>query len=182
MIVNGGTSHYGSDPERVAERGTAAHSTVQIDGADSSEVWSGLRVARRARPLNVDTERAGNCLMVSAAHDGYRRLPGQPTHRRAWDLGPQRLTVTDTIDGEFGLAIARFHLHPDVQADAQGDQGRLWLRNGQQIRWQVRDGKTRIVTERWHPAFGLSVQASCLEVRISGNACRTEFDWAAPSA
>ena len=41
VIVNGGTSRYGSGPERLAERGTAAHSTVQLDGVDSSEVWGG---------------------------------------------------------------------------------------------------------------------------------------------
>ena len=94
VIVNGGTSRYGSGPERLAERGTAAHSTVQIDGADSSEVWGGFRVARRARPRDVRVHpgldplppvlspaAAGACagvLEVSAAHDGYCRLPGRP--------------------------------------------------------------------------------------------------------
>ena len=53
VIVNGGTSRYGTGPERLAERGTAAHSTVQIDGTDSSEVWGGFRVARRAQPFDV---------------------------------------------------------------------------------------------------------------------------------
>lgn len=63
-------------PGTAGRAGTAAHSTVQIDGADSSEVWGGFRVARRARvfAVSVDGPPAD-----SAAHDGYRRLPGQPS-------------------------------------------------------------------------------------------------------
>jgi uncharacterized heparinase superfamily protein len=44
VVGNGGTSRYGTSPERVRERGTAAHSTVVVDQEDSSEVWSGFRV------------------------------------------------------------------------------------------------------------------------------------------
>ena len=127
VIVNGGTSRYGSGPERLAERGTAAHSTVQIDGADSSEVWGGFRVARRARPFAVQVRRgdpveegvAGGTAQhavqkVTAAHDGYRRLPGRPVHRREWRLTPDHFSVADTIEGGYGVAVARFHLHPAI--------------------------------------------------------------------
>ena len=179
MIVNGGTSRYGAGLDRLAERGTAAHSTVQIDGADSSEVWGGFRVARRARPLDVYAEQSEGGFRVSASHDGCRRLPGRPIHRRSWELSPQRLVVTDTIDGKFGDAIARFHLHPDVQVEGRGADGHLRLPGGQKIRWQVRGGAARIVTKRWHPEFGVSIPSCCLEIPISGNTCRTELDWAA---
>jgi len=123
VIVNGGTSRYGSGPERLAERGTAAHSTVQIDGADSSEVWGGFRVARRARPFDVQVPTGEGPLQeVSAAHDGYRRLAGRPVHRRTWDLTTGRFVVSDRLDGGFATAVARFHLHPaiEVVADAAG--------------------------------------------------------------
>ncbi|HUR21434.1 MAG TPA: alginate lyase family protein, partial [Vicinamibacterales bacterium] len=49
VVVNGGTSTYAPGPERMRQRGTAAHSTVEIDQANSSDVWGGFRVARRAR-------------------------------------------------------------------------------------------------------------------------------------
>ena len=42
IVVNGGTSCYGTGRQRQAERGTAAHSTVGIDGMNSSDVWAGL--------------------------------------------------------------------------------------------------------------------------------------------
>ena len=36
---------------RQKERGTAMHNTVAINNLNSSEVWSGFRVARRANPV-----------------------------------------------------------------------------------------------------------------------------------
>jgi hypothetical protein len=51
---------------------------------------------------------------VTAAHDGYRRLPGRPVHRRTWELTPERLLVVDRLEGRFGVAVARFHLHPAI--------------------------------------------------------------------
>ena len=38
VLVNSGTSRYGTGQERLWQRGTAAHNTVTVDGHDSSEV------------------------------------------------------------------------------------------------------------------------------------------------
>ena len=48
VLVNSGTSLYGVSSERHRQRKTKSHNTVEIDGFDSSEIWSGFRVARRA--------------------------------------------------------------------------------------------------------------------------------------
>ncbi|WP_259303622.1 heparinase II/III family protein [Thermomonas sp. S9] len=53
VLVNGGTSTYENNAERQRQRGTAAHNTVVVDGADSSEVWAAFRVARRARVHDI---------------------------------------------------------------------------------------------------------------------------------
>jgi len=76
VIVNGGTSRYGSGPERLRERQTAAHSTLEINSESSSEVWSGFRVARRAYPFELSINESGSAVEVVCAHDGYRRLKG----------------------------------------------------------------------------------------------------------
>ena len=49
LIVNSGTSEYGFGTERLRQRGTFAHSTLSINGVNSSDVWSGFRVGSRAR-------------------------------------------------------------------------------------------------------------------------------------
>jgi uncharacterized heparinase superfamily protein len=81
-VVNGGTSTYSEGAERQRQRGTAAHNTVVLDGQDSSEVWGGFRVARRARirDRQVQSDAAG--IRIGASHDGYRRLPGRNLHAR----------------------------------------------------------------------------------------------------
>ncbi|RUQ32329.1 MAG: alginate lyase family protein [Candidatus Competibacteraceae bacterium] len=180
VIVNGGTSRYGNSPERLAERGTAAHSTVQIDGADSSEVWGGFRVARRARVFAVSVD---GPLQISAAHDGYRRLPGQPLHRRAWEMTPGQWVVTDTITGEYREAVACFHLHPAIVAEPaikgqdSGVQGCLRLPGGQRVQWSLAAGQAQLAPSLWRPEFGHSVPTHCLKVRIIDGKCRMAFSW-----
>ncbi|WP_386117862.1 heparinase II/III family protein [Thiohalocapsa marina] len=200
VIVNGGTSRYGSGPERLAERGTAAHSTVQVDGAESSEVWGGFRVARRARPFDVRVRDAkarfctepgfeppAPALQVSAAHDGYSRLPGRPVHRRDWLLTEDRLRVTDRVEGEVRSAVARFHLHPAIEARVfgkhQGPEGVTWtgtfqLPDGVILNWQATGGTATLTPDQWHPEFGRSLPSQCLEIELTDSECIFEIRWA----
>ena len=116
VLVNSGTSLYEVGPERSRQRGTAAHNTVIVDGRDSSEVWAGFRVGRRAHPVGLEIDRDEEP-EVCCSHDGYERLPGRPQHMRRWSFGPHRLSVEDRISGTFGDAEARFHLHPSVRLE-----------------------------------------------------------------
>ena len=99
IVTEAGTSTYTPGPRRDFERSTAGHSTVEIDGANSTEVWGAFRAARRARVLGVAARDTPGALTLRAAHDGYRRRPGGPIHRRTWRLDPHRLTVRDEILG-----------------------------------------------------------------------------------
>jgi uncharacterized heparinase superfamily protein len=168
-IVNGGTSRYGIGPEREAERGTPAHSTVTVDGENSSEVWAGFRVARRAKPFDLKVEDTGKEVLVSCAHDGYRRLPGKPVHRRAWRLRDGALRVEDRIEGTYRTAQARYHLHPsvEVKAEPDGRSGILKLPTGQQVRWRA-SRPARIEPSRYSPEFGLKLETRCLVLELRG--------------
>ena len=115
MLVDTGTSLYGEGPERLRQRGTAAHNTVVVDDQDSSEVWRGFRVARRAYPRDVRVDASSEPWTVSAAHDGYRRLPGRVIHRRRWEFGSNSLLVADRVEGKHASARARFHFHPRIE-------------------------------------------------------------------
>jgi len=170
VIVNGGTSRYGLGPGRETERGTPAHSTVTVDGENSSEVWAGFRVARRARPFDLAVSQEGSFLRVSCAHDGYRRLAGRPVHRRAWVLEPGVLRVEDRIEGSFGTAVARFHLHPavDHSLDESGASGRLRMPGGQPVHWRASGGSVRIEPSSYCPEFGRRDATRCLAVEFEG--------------
>ena len=176
VIVNSGTSRYGLGPEREWERSTAAHSTVEIDGQNSSEVWSGFRVARRARPLDVFVREVGGVITVEAAHDGYMRLPGRPVHRRVWVLECGRLTISDEIVGRHSSAVARFHFHPLVTIQPADDQGRLsW--NNFAVEYSVDIGKARLKKAHYAPAFGMRFDNRCLELQETDGRMAFTLKW-----
>ena len=178
VIVNGGTSVYGTGPDRQRQRGTAAHSTVEVDGADSSEVWAGFRVARRARAFGVRIAESGGTIAVAASHDGYRRLGGGAVHTRTWRFRERRLAVADTISGRYRTAVARFHLHPAVTAEpvADGRSGILRCRGGRTVRW-TSDAPASIEPSRYHPRFGTALPSSALTITFTTAALTTEFAW-----
>lgn len=116
VIVDTGTSTY-EGVRREYERSTRAHNTVELEGQDQTEVWGRFRVARRARPTVEEVSDDGETIVVQASHDGYRRLPGSPVHRRRWELTQERLTITDQVDTDRRVPAAVFlHLAPEVSS------------------------------------------------------------------
>lgn len=180
VLVNSGTSCYGSSSERLRQRGTGAHNTVIVDGENSSEVWGGFRVARRARPMCVELrEDTPQSINVSCSHDGYRRLPGRPMHSREWGLDRNSLVVRDLVSGPHGLAEARFHLHPAIRIESNtaGTHGTGWLPSGHAFSWQTEEGSARIEPSSWHPRFGASESSFCIVVRLAHGRSVIRFTW-----
>lgn len=174
VVVNSGTSQYGEDAERQRQRGTLAHNTVTVDGENSSEVWAGFRVARRAHPFDLEISKGEKGNRVSCSHDGYRRLPGAPIHKRTWEAGPGFFRVSDRIDGRFTSAISRVHLHPDVQLTTDSS---LLLPGGRCVRFAVNGGTYEVRASVWHPGFGQSVSNACIEISLSTAESVIEFNW-----
>ncbi|MGB3832263.1 MAG: alginate lyase family protein, partial [Mesorhizobium sp.] len=179
VLVNSGTSVYGDGPERRRQRGTAAHNTVVVDGEDSSEVWSGFRVARRARPRDLSVSGEGDGFIVACAHDGYRRLAGRPLHRRSWRFDAAGLVVSDRVEGAHRDAEAAFHFHPDLSPsiDEEGRSGALESQAGTVLRWRASRGEARLEPSTWHPEFGVSLPARRLVVTLSRGESLVEFTW-----
>jgi len=181
VIVNSGTSVYGDGPERLRQRSTSAHSTVIIDGQNSSEVWSGFRVARRAYPQGLAVEERGDgSWNVSCAHDGYRRLPGKPLHRRSWKFGANGLIVSDRVEGTHRHAEAVFHFHPDLTASISEDGKSGVTSKGDDIllRWSVKNGAVRLIPSTRHPEFGFSIPSQQLAIELVDGQSTVEFHWA----
>ena len=159
ILVNSGTSVYGIGTERQQQRGTAAHNTIQLDGMNSSDVWSGFRVGRRAR-VQIEKFETQPTPLLQAAHDGYRHLPGHPAHHRLWEMKENELTITDTLEGKGNhFAEVFFHFHPDYHltltssATIAVQQGNntvvLLIHVDNRLNWEIKPGL-------WHPSFGQS--------------------------
>jgi uncharacterized heparinase superfamily protein len=186
VLVNSGTSCYGSSPERLRQRGTAAHNTVVVNGQDSSEVWGGFRVARRAYPLGLQIEPLADATAteVSCTHNGYAHLPGKPTHHRTWLMDANGLTVTDQVNGRHQSAEARFHFHPAVQVQTGPGQaeGTVTLPDGTVMSWQLEHGQARLEVSTWHPRFGHVEPNVCLAVQLVDGRSTLHFRWATAKA
>ena len=183
VFVNGGTSTYTEGPERQRQRGTAAHNTVVLDGQDSSEVWGGFRVARRARILDREVHAAAARVDIFATHDGYRRLAGRNLHSRRWYLAMDGLVIDDEVSGGPCDAEARFHLHPSVAAVKLPGPGVALDLAGvdeNQLRMEFTGAEAVTVESfNWQPEFGLPVPSRCVVARFARDTLRTVLSWPA---
>jgi uncharacterized heparinase superfamily protein len=165
VIVDSGVSEYGTSPERVRQRGTAAHNTIVVDGADSSEVWSGFRVARRAHVAARSIEERADSVTVRGEHDGYHRLAGRVTHARLWRVEGRSLVIEDELRGSGShRADIYFHLAPGIRPEAMRDGlwalgPRLEIETDPACEWTIERGTV-------HPAMGTVVDASVLHGQI----------------
>ncbi len=175
VLVNSGTSEYGHGPERSRQRGTPAHNTVSIGGRDSSEVWGGFRVGRRAHVHGVSVVALGDRLEVDGRHDGYRFLPGSPRHRRTISLRPGCIEVVDEV-GAARDAIAHWHFGPGVEVSSALD--RLQLPGGREVSMSGTDmSRARAAPSQWHAAFGRSMPSVSLSIPIRSQRCGFRLDW-----
>lgn len=180
VFVNSGTGEYGTGPERQRQRGTAAHNTVVLAGQDSSEVWGGFRVGRRARPHDIAIATAPDgAVTASASHDGYAHLPGRPLHRRSFNMTATGLRITDQILARTrpGPAEARFHLHPAIRTGEQDGQIVLHLPTGEILRLALQGGTWRTELSSWHPEFGLTRATTCLVLPLTPAGATLELHW-----
>ena len=173
FFVNSGTSEYGLGCERLRQRGTSSHNTVMVDGKNSSEVWSGFRVARRASVADVTVKDNDGALTVSATHDGYTRFKNGPLHTRSWELSESGLKVEDRLSSS-NIAEARFHLHPQIKLLSSGE---LVLPSGQMVIWEHEGGEAYFEQSTWHPEFGSSLQNQCLLVHLKNGYAALTIKW-----
>ena len=178
LIVDSGVSTYQKDAERQYQRSTKAHNTVSIGDIDSSEVWGGFRVGRRARPFDMVIKESDVGTEISCAHDGYVWLPGKPIHKRTWRLGDGTLKISDTVGNAATKAIARLHFHPDasIEPDISLQQGTIRI-HGKTIGYRVNQGNARIIASRYYPEFGTTMDNACIEIDFNGENSDIELIW-----
>lgn len=179
FIVNSGTSQYGNGEQRHFERSTQAHNTITINGENSSEVWSGFRVARRAYPEHQVVEHKDDSIYISASHDGYKRLHGCNIHKREWRFTRKKLIINDLISGNYLDASFRLYFHPSVMAVLE-DEGliRCNLDKSKEIFIKF-TGYSNLALESsfWYPKFGDKQKNLCLVAKIKTGELLTEVMW-----
>ena len=179
IIVNSGISQYGVDQERNRQRGTAAHNTVVINNQDSSEVWAGFRVGRRAYPKISEVIEENTFVKITASHNGYRWMPGKNVHQRTWLFLNGSIIIEDSIVGDFDEAQMFLYIHPSIKiVDDSNDDRRviLYLQDKKCV-LQVEEGNIQIKESTWHPQFGETILNTCLMVNFFSPTLKTTISW-----
>ena len=178
LIVNGGTSTYAGSSLRNNERSTLAHSTVELDGQNSSEVWGQFRVAKRAHPNHLHINNLHPGFEVQCSHDGYQRLASGLTHTRTWKMVDSVLLVDDQVG--FGdnkssylkppKSLARYIFHPSIQIKPlTKNQWELQLPNMKKIDLTILFGDGKIEENSYASEFGKTEKTQCLIVEPIGS-------------
>lgn len=178
LIVNGGTSTYAGGPLRNHERSTAAHSTVEVGGQNSSEVWGQFRVAKRAYPSHLRISNLEPGFEVQCSHNGYQRLSSGLTHTRTWKMFEGVLLVDDQVGfyENKGSRLAppkslvRYIFHPSVQIKpVDKNQWELQLPNMKKIDLTILFGDGEIEENSYASEFGKTEKTQCLIVQLLGS-------------
>lgn len=164
VIVNGGTYAY-QDRLRHTFRGTAAHSTVVVDGENSAEVWGGFRVGRRPQDVQLQVKGIeGGEAVVEGTHDGYRHLGVFHARKMVIAGDGSRVRGEDVLTVRrhwWQRAIRRrvmahFHVHPEVGVRLVSDrEAELTLASGKKAKFMVEEGRLDVKESIYAPQFGV---------------------------
>jgi uncharacterized heparinase superfamily protein len=176
LFVNSGTSMYGVTTEREEQRSTIAHNTLTIDNENSSQVWGGFRVAKRARIVHRKCNMVDGDINIEASHDGYVKSTKGSLHKRKWLSRETSLNITDEIKTD-GNAIVRFYLHPSVNVCEVNKQNLTLDLNNKSIFFSVSAGELKVIKCKWYPKFGLSVVNHVIEVTNFDGFVTSQVRW-----
>jgi len=141
---------------------------VIVNSQNSSEVWSGFRVARRANvyDINIDSEDHFNKnIRISACHDGYKRLKSSPIHKRIWNYNERSLFISDFITGNKNHIISRFYFHPEIQIIQKDKHFFISKENISLAVIEIQNAKEiNLVHTSYHDKFGHRRLNECIEV------------------
>ncbi len=170
IVVDSGTYDYEATNFRHYLRSTAAHNTLRIDEHDQSQIWGTFRLGRRARPVTARVESKGEeFFRFEGSHDGYRHLPGRPTHTRIIEAWPgKRWRVRDRIGGSDTHVIESFlHFHPALSLEAE--TAGSWLIKAQSerlARISFENASAEPQQGVYCPQFGICLDAPGLLLKV----------------
>ena len=178
VFVNSGISQYGLSEERLRQRKTAAHNTVSVNNMDSSQVWSGFRVAKRADIGNrVVGSVVNNSVTFSAMHNGFKKQGVNCIHQRAWHVDINSIKLVDTLKGHVNQAIGYLHLHPDITVTTVTNQMVELATSEYNIKLIVVGSKVSVSETSWHPEFGVSINSKKLCFEFLNSSSAIEIKW-----
>lgn len=160
VIVDAGISTYNISSRRDLERSTMLHNTVSINGGNSSEVWAGFRVGRRASvTLHEDNDQG-----IFASHSGYRHLGVEVFRRLRISRG--MIEIEDILVGQLTLLEPQlnFHFHPSISIRKEGENN---FSIGKDILMEF-DSKLSVAIQEYDYCLGFNKLAKAKKINVVG--------------
>jgi len=110
VIVDTGISTYEKNQRRLLERSTESHNCIVVNAINSSDVWSGFRVGKRAKVQLIQDDRT-----ITAQHFGYYPI----IVNRSFQTLDGPIVITDELKNtpKSFEASGKLHLHPDINIE-----------------------------------------------------------------
>ena len=140
VIVNCGAYAGRDSTWRLAQRATAAHSTLVVEDKNSFEIHEDGTIGAKGVSVTAERLEADGNTWIDMSHDGYTASHGIVHRRRIYiNASGSDIRGEDTLDGsgEHKFSI-RFHLHPSVKASLVQDGGSVLLRLPDKSGWRMR--------------------------------------------
>jgi hypothetical protein len=181
-LVDPGTYAYHSEPVwRDYFRGTSAHNSAVVDGANQSQIGGPFLWIRHAKAVMHDVGvDAGGRQWIEGSHDGYLHFGVQHSRRVEFDPEAVALTVLDRFEGQGQHEVVLyFHFAPDVELQrvAEGrwlavkgaSSRKLWLDADDNLVWEIVRGSLDPVLGWYSPSLGLKLPSATLVGKWRGN-------------
>ncbi len=177
VFVNSGISEYADGHIRHNQRKTKAHNTIEVDGKDSSEVWSAFRVARRAYIVKRNCEiNEEHQIKISSSHNGFVRNFNNCIHSRTLVLSSNELSIKDEIEGSYSSAFSYLHFHPDMSISL--DKNILIIKGFKFLLSCNLDRMPAVLLDsEWHPEFGVIEKNKVLKIKYEKPCIQLQFKW-----
>ncbi len=161
IIVDTGTSTYEKNKLRQLERSTESHNTVKIGDINQSQVWSGFRVAKRAKIVSLK-ERENE---IEATHDGYKNL--DILHSRKFITKDKEIIIEDRLSENTNQsAIAFLHFYPGINILKDKNTIKFIKEN---VLIKFSDDVLDIVISEYNYALGFNKTSKAKKVKVHFN-------------
>jgi len=163
LVVDPGAYSYTGDG-RGWFRSTAAHSTVEVDGADQCLFWGDFRLAYPPAVRTTAPHVHEGVTVMTASHDGYRRLADPVEHERTFVWCPgEGVVVVDRLRARAPHRItSRLRLAPEARVVDPTRAGSFAVT-------ALGGGEARLVRGWYSPYLGVKTGAPALEdARVVG--------------
>tara|TARA_B100000674_G_scaffold173832_1_gene140472 strand:- start:2202 stop:3929 length:1728 start_codon:yes stop_codon:yes gene_type:complete len=140
VIVNCGAYTGRNATWRLAQRATAAHSTLVVEDRNSAEIREDGTIGATGVTVTSERLEADGNTWIDMSHDGYLASHDVVHRRRLYiNASGSDIRGEDTLEGSGDHKFSiRFHLHPSVKASLVQDGTSVLLRLPDKSGWRMR--------------------------------------------